>query len=191
MSTHPAISHPNIQFLLQRRSVGLLQEPGPSSTEIEQLLTVAVSAPDHKKLAPWHFIVCQHTGLARLGEILQAGARHEEMDESAIERAAQLPNRAPTVIVCICQYQAVPGVPREEQIAATACATNNIHLAARALGYDGIWRTGAFAQNSVVKSKLGCNEDDEIVGFLYLGTARQSPPSRELRSFDSQVTFWS
>lgn len=191
MSTQSAEHDTSIHFLLQRRSVGLLQEPGPSSAELDQLLTAAVSAPDHKMLAPWHFIVCQQGGLARLGYILQAGARHEGMAESAILRAAQLPNRAPMVIVCICRYKQTPGVPREEQLAATACATNNIHLAARALGYEGIWRTGAFAQNPVVKSQLGCQPEDEIVGFLYLGTAREPPPPRETRSYESQVSYWS
>ena len=37
---------------------------------------------------------------------------------------------------------------------------------------------GAYAQLDFVKQELGLGEDDEIVGFLYLGTPNGEPPRR-------------
>ena len=50
--------------------------------------------------------------------------------------------------------------------------------AAFAQGFGGIWRTGAYTQYEFVKQALGLGEDDEIVGFLYLGTATGEAPNR-------------
>jgi nitroreductase len=41
----------------------------------------------------------------------------------------------------------------------------------RALGYSAIWRTGKLAFNPFVSSRLGLNKDQEILGYLYVGTA--------------------
>jgi nitroreductase len=64
-----------------------------------------------------------------------------------------------------------PKVPPVEQICSTAAAVQNMSLAAHALGYASIWRTGQAAFNVAVKEGLGVKASDEIVGFLYLGTA--------------------
>ena len=56
--------------------------------------------------------------------------------------------------------------------------------AAFALGYGGIWRTGNNAHNPHMKPLLGLEPEDEIVGYLYLGTAVndiQIKPQRSLK----------
>ncbi len=50
--------------------------------------------------------------------------------------------------------------------------------AAFAQGFGGIWRTGTYAQLDFVKQALELGEDDEIVGFLYLGTPSGEPAKR-------------
>ena len=45
-----------------------------------------------------------------------------------------------------------------------------ILLATEACGYAGIWRTGAPAFDRNVMNALGLEKNEEIVGFLYLGT---------------------
>ena len=46
-----------------------------------------------------------------------------------------------------------------------------------AMGLGAYWRTGSVAQHTVVKSGFGAGEEDEIVGFIYLGQ-----PKTRLRS---------
>jgi nitroreductase len=43
-------------------------------------------------------------------------------------------------------------------------------LAATALGYGSMWRTGPPAYDHRVMRALGLTDDDAIVGFVYLGT---------------------
>ncbi|MNC43238.1 putative NAD(P)H nitroreductase YdjA [compost metagenome] len=45
-----------------------------------------------------------------------------------------------------------------------------MQMAAVAQGYNGIWRTGIWTESEAVRDALKCREQDEVVGFLYLGT---------------------
>lgn len=42
--------------------------------------------------------------------------------------------------------------------------------AAFAQGLAGVWRTGTYAQDDYVKQALNLAPEDELVGFLYLGS---------------------
>ena len=59
-----------LDYLKVRRSTPALQlaEPGPSKTQIEEILRLAVRVPDHGKLAPWRFVVYRGEDRVRLGE---------------------------------------------------------------------------------------------------------------------------
>lgn len=160
-----------LDLLLNRMSLPRLKAPAPSGEELENIKRAALRAPDHAALAPWRFIVCQGAGLKKLGDIFEQAAIEADLSERDIERAPQLPKRAPMVIVAICQHQEHPKVPWIEQVASTACAVHAMQMAAIAQGFQGIWRTGSYATLDAVKSALNLKEQDEIVGFLYLGTA--------------------
>ena len=74
------MTNPTIHHLLTRRSVSAnsLGEPGPSGAEIEQILTAAARVPDHKKLAPWRFILFQGDARTRLRRCLAEICGNEE-----------------------------------------------------------------------------------------------------------------
>jgi nitroreductase len=61
-------------------------------------------------------------------------------------------------------------VPEIEQVIAVGAAVENLVLAAHALGYGVMWKTGAAAYDSRVKAVLGLQPDDHIVAILHLGT---------------------
>ncbi len=175
-----------LDLLLNRRSQPRLEAPAPSGVEMENILQAGLSAPDHKCLTPWRFIVCQNEGLDKLGRFFFNAAKQKQAEQATLDRAPQLPLRAPMVIVAICQYKQDDKVPRVEQIASTACAVQAMQMAALAQGFQGIWRTGWYAKDPVVKASLGCKEQDEIVGFLYLGTSKMKAmkrPKRDLKKF--------
>ncbi len=78
--------------------------------------------------------------------------------------------------------------------AATAAACQNALLAATALGYGSMWRTGDCCYDEPVKAALGLSERDAIVGFLYLGSATPEaaaakPP--KVADLEGLVTHWS
>ena len=57
-----------------------------------------------------------------------------------------------------------------EQKLSTATAAQNIMLALNAMNYSSIWRTGKFAFNKMVQQDLGLKQNQEILGYLYIGT---------------------
>ncbi|MCY1555124.1 putative NAD(P)H nitroreductase YdjA [compost metagenome] len=87
-----------------------------------------------------------------------------------------MPLRAPLLVVVIAHLQAHFKVPAQEQVIAAGCAAHAILLAAHVQGIGAVWRTGELAYNPKVAAGLGLAGDEQIVGFLYLGT-----PERELR----------
>ena len=65
-------------------------------------------------------------------------------------------------------------ISRDEQGHAVAAALHAAQLAADALGYGCVWRTGGYATDPNVVEALGGDVGDEVIGFLYLGT-REGP----------------
>jgi nitroreductase len=82
------------------------------------------------------------------------------------------------------------GVPPVEQIVAAGAATQNMLIAAHALGFGGFWRTGAAAYDERVKRALGLAAEDAIVGFVYLGTPSTATPALPATDLTSRVMHW-
>lgn len=159
-----------IELLTTRQSDSNLSFPGPSAEQLEVIKKAALKVPDHGGLKPFRFIVVEEEGRDKLGEIYYQAAVAEGQAERVVDRAKALPQRAPMLIIAISPYQEHPKVPRIEQIESAACSVFAMQQAAFAQRLSGVWRTGYFAQSPKVKSLLGLNERDEIVGYLYLGT---------------------
>lgn len=176
--------------LEQRNSHARLVEPGPCTAALRKILGAGLRAPDHGRLRPWHFYVVQGESRERLGDILVSGLklRDPHAGETAVAKAQQAPLRAPLIIVGLLHAKEHPKVPRVEQVAAVATSLHGMQLAAEALGFGAIWRTGAYARDPAVIAALGGHPGDEIIGFLYVGT--REGPSKLLpdESLDDFVT---
>lgn len=159
-----------IELLLTRQSDAKLTAPGPNSDQLDIIKQAALRVPDHGCIAPWQFIVVQGDARHKLGEIYHQSAAAEQQEEKVIKRAKELVLRAPMIIIAIAKYQAHPKVPRIEQVQSAGCSVLAMQQAAFAQGLGGVWRTGYFAQSTAVKNALNLDEQDEIVGYLYLGT---------------------
>ena len=166
-----------IEALVTRKSAAMLGEPGPSRDDLDVLMQAAVRAPDHCRLRPWRFLVIENEAREALGQVFMEALKRREPEatEAALMKAQSNPLRAPTIIVVIAKIEEHPKVPAIEQILSAGAAAQNIMIAAHALGYAGIWRSGAPCFDPYVKSALGAGEKDQIVGFLYLGTAVRTP----------------
>lgn len=162
-----------IDALLKRRSAKTLAEPAPDDGALELLLECASRAPDHGRLRPWRFIVIRGAARERLGDLMADQLRRKQPGASseALQRERQKPLRAPLIIVVAAVCNATARIPPIEQILAAGAAAQNIMLAAPALGFGAMWKTGDAAYDDTVKVALGLVAEDSIVGFLYLGTA--------------------
>jgi nitroreductase len=186
-----------LDAIRSRRSIGRLTAPAPDPGELRQILDAAVCAPDHGELRPWRFIVLEGAAKDAFGPVLAAATEAEYRDNGREPEPAKVKKdltkmaRAPLVLVAACEYQPNDKIPRSEQHAAVVAAVQNASLAATALGYGSMWRTGPNAYNRHVKTALGLHEGCDIVGFLYLGTiveGKEKPPHEP--QLDGVVTHW-
>lgn len=182
-----------IDALLRRRSAKTLTDPAPDEGALELLLECGSRAPDHGRLRPWRFIVIRGAARERLGELMADLVRRKQPAASAetLQRERQKPLRAPLIIAVAAACDAAAKVPPIEQILAAGAAAQNMMLAATALGFGAMWKTGEAAYDDTVKAALGLAASDAIVGFLYLGTAPPEavpPPARG--QWQDRVTWW-
>ncbi len=180
-----------LSLLLNRTSQPRLQAPAPKGEALENIKRAALRAPDHASLQPWQFIVCEGAGLIKLGSLFEQSAIDTDKSAKEIERAPQLPLRAPMVIIAIAKVEEHEKVPKIEQVSSTACAVMAMQMAAVAQGFQGIWRTGSYAQCDTVRKGLNLSEEDEIVGFLYLGTSAVDTPERKPHDISAFFQHWS
>jgi nitroreductase len=63
-------------------------------------------------------------------------------------------------------------------------------LAAQALGYGAMWRTGEPAYDACVKAGLRLQASDAIIGIIYIGTPAMIPRELSQLELDNFVTRW-
>jgi nitroreductase len=163
-----------------RSSATRLVEPAPGRAELERILAAGARAPDHGKLAPWRFRVLAGPERRVLADALAAHLRrvNPTASDEQVDAARAKPLRAPAIVVVAAHT--VPGhkVPEVEQLLAVGAAVQNMWLAAHALGFGAMWKTGAPAYDEGVKRALGLEPADHIVAWLYLGTPAGLAPPR-------------
>lgn len=159
-----------LEILLQRRSSARLTAPAPQGDARENIVQAGLRAPDHGTLRPWHFVMIEDAGRERFSDLLVSAAQRQGLDEKAIDKAKNAPFRAPLIVAVIARCEEHPKVPHWEQVVSAGCAVMAMQMAAQAQGFNGIWRSGAWTEDSMVCEALGCRPQDKLVGFLYLGT---------------------
>lgn len=184
-----------IDFLSRRRSVkpDKLSAPAPTAAELETILTIASRVPDHKKLAPWRFIVIEGDARARLGEVVAEAciaAEKEPPSHVRLDTERGRFMRAPMVIAVVSRVTPHRSAPEWEQVLSAGAACLNLCLAANALGYGTSWISEWVAYNQTIGAALGLGENERIAGFIYVGTPSERPEERERPALADIVTRW-
>ena len=173
--------------ILNRVSARELSSPYPTKDEMDLVYKAALRAPDHAWLRPTSFIEVKDEGLDRLSKIFFDFANSKEnITEEVLDKYKNAPYRAPMIVILINTAKEHPKVPAIEQKLSTATAAQNLMLALNALNYASIWRTGKLAFNELVQKDLGLTSDQEILGYLYIGTEvgkKKKVPSLDIDKF--------
>ncbi len=181
-----------ITQLRQRNSAPKLREPAPGEAELNEMLLCALRSPDHGRLRPWRFISIRGDRREAFGALLEASLlrANPDADAAARDKARNAPLRAPLIVVVLAAVKEHPKVPAWEQRVSAGCAAFSVELAAEAMGYAGIWRTGAYTEDAQLVADLGGAANEEIVAFLYLGTREgERKPLPELVPADYHRSF--
>ena len=191
----PISSEEMIGWINSRRSMGNLDMPAPTHAQIETAIECAATAPDHKKLRPWRFIVTQGDARHELGNALVAAAQAkavqegETLSEKDIVKTQAMPLRAPVIITVVTKIQAHKKVPPFEQMLSAGAAVQNLILALKAQGFSTVWRTGLLCNEAAVKLYFDVGPDDYVTAFVYTGTSPKNEPARKPIDIESLVRF--
>ncbi len=181
-----------LEALHTRNSVAQLTEPAPTTEQLDNILQAAMRANDHRRLRPWKFLIVDGEARNKLGQLmLKIKLQDEpELAEDQQQRIVAKPLRAPLVIVVIAKVRSDENVPDIEQILSAGGAAQLMMVAAHAQGVGAIWRTGGLAYDARMRTGLDLEEGDQIVGFLYMGTAQTVKRLAEMNPQD-YILPWS
>lgn len=181
----PISPHELHQLIASRRAVYPNAYTGqPIGREvIEQVLENANWAPTHKRTEPWRFKVMTGTARHRLSEYL-ASWYHEhtaaaDFSEMKMKKITEKPLQSACVIAICMQRDPKFSLPEWEEIAAVACAVQNMWLTCTTLGIGCYWSTHDAAIDA--GEFLGCAESERCLGFFYMGywAAEPAPGTRQ------------
>ncbi len=184
-----------LNYLKTRRSVPLpfLKEPGPSKSELEEILKVGMRVPDHAKLSPWRIIIYSGKAREQVGDRLAkiAKANYPDIDEEKleVERNQFLP--APITIGVLSSPIAHFKVAKIEQLLSAGAVALNIIHAANLLGYGTHWVTRWFSQDKEAAKMLGAKQGEQFIAFIHIGTPTKKLEERERPKIEDIVTYWS
>ena len=184
-----------INWIKSRRSIGNLSIPAPTESQIRAAIDCAVTAPDHKKLRPWRFIVTQGNARHDLGRAFLAAAEAqavqegEALSEKSRQKTYNMPLRAPVIITVVTQMQVHKKVPPFEQMLSAGAAVQNLILALQAQGFSTVWRTGLLCNEPAVKAYFGVGPDDYVTAFVYTGSSPCDMPTRKPIDIEPLLRF--
>ena len=164
--------------------------PGPSDTQIEEIVRIALRTPDHGKLAPWRVISVGKDQRQRLVEGMTAAYLKETPSAGRLELEAldKISNEAPALLIVLSTPDQSSKIPLwEQELSCGAFCMNLIH-AVNASGFVGSWITGWPAFNDDVRDLFG-EAPQKIAGFIFIGTASaelKERPRPELRQILSK-----
>lgn len=189
--THPEVT----DFLETRRSnlAKAMTGPGPSADELSRILAIGARVPDHRKLAPWRFIIFQDEARVSIGTHIrtafEAEYPHAPEDRKTFEAERFL--RAPVVVAVVSAPVECPrGTPEWEQILSAGAVCYNMVIGAQSLGYAAQWLTEWYSYDQAVTAAMGLQTGERIAGLIYMGSTDTPPTERARPELETKITYW-
>jgi nitroreductase len=170
-----------------------MREDPVSTEQIELLLRNAMWAPTHGMTEPWRFVVFAGAARSELAEALRtmyavttpAAEFREEKQQKLVDTAL----RAPVTIAIGMVPDPRGKIPEIEEIAAVACAVQNMHLTATAMGLAAKWSSPAVCYTPELAAFLGLPESGRCLGFFYVGHPAGPWPTMRRSPVETRVTW--
>ncbi|MCS6888251.1 DUF2470 domain-containing protein [Chloroflexus sp.] len=181
-------------IIATRRSFAL-KEIAPDPIDLQRvalMLEAANWAPSHGQTEPWRFAVYSGTARQTLSDAFGTAYRLLNPDQPAGSPGEEAQRsrvwQAPVWIAI--GMRPHPKRPEWEELIATGCAVQNLHLMATALSLAGKWTSGACATHPHVAEIVGFAPETRLLGFFYVGQPVHSDwPHGQRRPLDGKVTW--
>jgi nitroreductase len=182
-----------LDIIKARRTIGAMQDKDVSENAINLMLEAGTWAPNHKKTEPWKFRVFTGDSRVRLGDEMErimkqkTGHLSEEEALKKTTKAKKGPLRAPVIIAVAVSPSGK--VPEIEEISAVAASIQNMLLVAEEQGLATIWRTGEIVYQTELNDFLSLEEDDKLLGLIYVGHPNKEASSKRIPYQDKTIWY--
>jgi nitroreductase len=182
-----------LDIIKARRTIGAMQDKDVSEDAINLMLEAGTWAPNHKKTEPWKFRVFTGDSRVRLGDEMErimkqkTGHLSEEEALKKTTKAKKGPLRAPVIIAVAVSPSGK--VPEIEEISAVAASIQNMLLVAEEQGLATIWRTGEIVYQTELNDFLSLEEDDKLLGLIYVGHPNKEASSKRIPYQDKTIWY--
>lgn len=157
-----------IETIMTRTSVRSFTGKAVSADTIELLLRAGMAAPTAVNLQPWHFVAVNDR--AKLDELAGNGRQSKMLQEAPL-----------AIVVCGDMEKAMEGPGHDFWIQDCSAATENILLAAHALGLGAVW-TGCHPieeRVAMVRQVLNMPENLVPLCVIVMGYPNEQPAPKD------------
>jgi nitroreductase len=141
--------------------------------QVDRLLELANWAPTHGRTEPWRFIVYSGDQVKEFcrqhAELYKSNTPPEKFEQANFDKQFHNGDLASHIVVAVMHRGHLPKIPVLEEIAATAMSIQTILLAATASGVASFLSTGGMTHYPAMKDFLQLDNDDIVMGIIYLG----------------------
>ena len=158
---------------------------------ISTILENANWAPTHKLTQPWRFKVMRGDHLKKfssfVGDYYKAHTAKEDFSEKKYEKTIKKPMQSSCVIAICMQRDPGQRVPEWEEIAAVACAVQNMWLTATAYGIGAYWSSPKSIH--AIQDFLELKPGEHCMGSFYMGNYKGPDLPGKRESIESKVEW--
>ncbi len=180
-----------IQLIKNRRSIF---PPSFSDQEIRketllELLECAHAAPTHKLTQPWRFTVFRKKGLTKLADQLAALYKASTPESAFLQKKYEATREKVLqsgAVITIALHSSGK-VPEWEELAAVACAVENLWLAATSVGLGGYWSSPGFMAG--LHGFLNLAENEKCIGLFYMGYHQEVLSGTQRRPLNEVINW--
>lgn len=157
-----------LEMIMTRTSVRKFTEEKVKPCMVEKMLKAAMAAPTAVNKQPWHFVVVDDKEM--LGKLADEGGRGD-----------MLRNAPLAIVICGDLSKALEGKAQEYWIQDVSAATENLLLAAHAMGLGAVW-TGQWPMDNRYKKTqqvLGMPETIIPLSTVIIGHPAEQPTPKD------------
>ena len=184
----------NLALLLIRRSVSprRLALPAPGPEELDLMIQAALRAPDHGGLRLWRIIEFRDRQREALADCFEQEKLRRDPLASDFDRmrARDHALRCPMLLAFVVSVRHRTKVPNREQWLCAGAALGNLLNAAHGLGYGAAVLSGERCFDAELLAQLRVGADEELVGFVSMGSICEAPPAAKTPLSATVWTCW-
>jgi nitroreductase len=166
----------------------------PISEEIiMEIVENANWAPTHKRTEPWRFKIF-HSLESRqkladfIADDFKSSTPADKFSEIKMNEASEKPLQSGCTIAICMQRDPLASLPEWEEIAAVACAVQNMWLTCTAYHIGSYWASPGFIKR--LGPILRLNEGEQCLGLFYMGRLKEGATAPALRNPIDEKIMW-